>query len=251
MAQRLGGKLAIITGSGSGIGRAICNRFSKEGASLIMVDKSEKSLSETQSLLSEDVHHMSISGDVSDSKFVKSMFHQIQEKFGKHGDVLINSAGITRDNFILKITEEDFDSVINVNLKGVHLMTQAFITSLANPKGFSPASIVNISSIIGKSGNVGQSNYAASKAGVIGFSKSVGYEMGRFGVRCNSVLPGFITTPMTDVVPQAITEKIKKQIPMKRFGSPEEIANTCLFLASDESSYVNCAAIEVTGGLLA
>lgn len=247
MAQRLAGKLAIITGSGSGIGKAICSRFSQEGASLVMIDKTEQSLT-SMNLKGE---HMAITGDVSSSAFTQSVFQQVQEKYGKCGDVLVNSAGITRDNMILKITEQDFDKVCDVNLKGVFLMTQRFIASLRNPKGLSPASIINISSIIGKSGNIGQANYAASKSGVIGFTKSVGYEVGRFGVRCNSLLPGFIETPMTDVVPPKLLERLIKQIPMKRVGQPEEIANACLFLASDESSYVNCAAIEVTGGLLA
>lgn len=247
MAQRLAGKLAIITGSGSGIGKAICSRFSQEGASLVMIDKTEQKLT-SMKLKGEN---MTITGDVSSSTFTQSVFQQIEKKYGKCGDVLVNSAGITRDNMILKITEQDFDKVCDVNLKGVFLMTQGFIASLRNPKGLSPASIINISSIIGKSGNIGQANYAASKSGVIGFTKSVGYEVGRFGVRCNSLLPGFIETPMTDVVPPKLLERLTKQIPMKRVGQPEEIANACLFLASDESSYVNCAAIEVTGGLLA
>lgn len=247
MAQRLAGKLAIITGSGSGIGKAICSRFSQEGASLVMIDKTEQKLT-SMKLKGEN---MTITGDVSSSTFTQSVFQQIEKKYGKCGDVLVNSAGITRDNMILKITEQDFDKVCDVNLKGVFLMTQGFIASLRNPKGLSPASIINISSIIGKSGNIGQANYAASKSGVIGFTKSVGYEVGRFGVRCNSLLPGFIETPMTDVVPPKLLERLIKQIPMKRVGQPDEIANACLFLASDESSYVNCAAIEVTGGLLA
>lgn len=251
MSSQLLGKLAIVTGSASGIGKAVCQRFSKEGAACVMIDMNKNKVEEVKNSLVDCDKHFVIEGDVSDSGFVKSVFTQVKEKYGVKGDILVNSAGITRDNFLLKIKEEDFDKVIDVNLKGIHLMTQNFVASLANNKGFDPAAVVNIASIIGKSGNVGQSNYAASKAGVIAFTKSVGYEFGRFGIRCNSVLPGFTTTPMTDVVPQPIMEKVRKQIPMKRFASPDEIANVCLFLSSNESSYVNCAALEVTGGLLA
>jgi len=246
MAQRLAGKLAIVTGSGSGIGKAVCSRFAKEGAKLVMIDRSG-----CNPQIVDIEKPMEITGDVSCSKFTKSVFDEVQEKYGQPADVLVNCAGIIRDNMILKITEADFDEVINVNLKGTHLMTQAFISSLKGPEGLKPASIVNISSILGKTGNIGQCNYAASKAGVIGYTKSVGYEVGRFGIRCNSVLPGFIETPMTDFVPSDILKKFTKQIPMKRTGTPEEVANVCVFLASDESSYVHCASIEVTGGLLA
>jgi len=249
MSKKLLGKLAVVTGSASGIGRSVCERFSKEGASLVMIDNNEESLKSTKDLIKGD--NRCFAGDVTSATFTKTLFKQVQEDYGRPADILVNSAGIIKDNFLLKMSEEDFDKVIDVNLKGVFLMTQSFVTSLSSVNGIQPASIINISSIIGKSGNVGQANYAASKSAVIGFTKSIGYELGRFGVRCNSVLPGYIETPMTEKVPTNIMQKVLKQIPMKRAGKPEEIANVCLFLASDESSYINCASLEVTGGLLA
>ncbi|XP_076822224.1 (3R)-3-hydroxyacyl-CoA dehydrogenase-like [Clavelina lepadiformis] len=250
---RLAGKVAVVTGAASGIGKAICSKFALEGASVMMVDRSREGMEQVQPCLStkfDNKHHLA-DGDVADMAFAKDLFSNVKENYGKHGDVLVNCAGIIRDSLLINMDESRFDEVIQTNLKSVFVMTKSFIDTLNHPGGMDPASIINISSIVGKGGNTGQANYAASKAGVILFTKSVGFEMGRFGIRCNSVLPGFIKTPMTEQVPEPLLEKVRKQIPMKRFGMPEEIANACLFLASDESSYVNCSALEVTGGLMA
>jgi len=252
---RLANKVAVVTGAASGIGEAICHRFAKEGATIALIDKNLGKLKDTCASLpsndGNDLQHCYFEGDVSSSHFTTGIFQDVQKTLGSHSNILVNCAGITRDSMLLDITEKRFDDVINVNLKSVHLLTQAYIKSLRHSGGIHPASIVNISSIIGKTGNIGQSNYAASKAGVIAFTKSVGYEFGRFNVRCNAVLPGFTVSPMTDVVPERLRQKVQRMIPMNRFADPSEIANVCLFLASDESSYVNCAAIEVTGGLSA
>jgi len=252
--QRLANKVAVVTGAASGIGEAICHRFAKEGATIAMIDRNADKLRSTWSSIpssNNKTEHCYFEGDVSSSHFTSEIFNHVQKTLGCHSDILVNCAGITRDAMLLDISEKKFDDVINVNLKSVHLLTQSYIKSLRHSGGIHPASIVNISSIIGKTGNIGQSNYAASKAGVIAFTKSVGYEFGRFNVRCNAVLPGFTVSPMTDVVPEKLKQKIIRMIPMKRMADPSEIASVCLFLASDESSYVNCAAIEVTGGLSA
>nr|CAB3254321.1 estradiol 17-beta-dehydrogenase 8-like [Phallusia mammillata] len=250
---RLLGKYAIVTGAGSGIGHAICRIFASEGASVLLVDRNEPKINELSQKLDkqhENDHHC-IAGDVSNSGFASSLFEKSQTLFERKGDILVNCAGITRDSLLLNMSEKQFDDVIQVNLKSIFLMTQAYISDMKSSGELKPASIVNISSIVGKGGNVGQANYAASKAGVIGFTKSVGIEMGRFGIRCNAVLPGFIQTPMTQVVPEKVLNQMIHLIPAKRIGNPEEVAKACLFLASDESSYVNCSCLEVTGGLMA
>ncbi|XP_078489804.1 (3R)-3-hydroxyacyl-CoA dehydrogenase-like [Ciona intestinalis] len=253
MSQRLAGKVAIVTGAASGIGRAICQRYANEGASLMLVDRNQERLEKaTKTLFTGHGNKHCISeGNVSDFDFANKLFDQVKETYGKAGNVLVNCAGITRDSLLINMTEKQFDDVIQVNLKSIFTMTKAFIGTLRHTGGMHPASIINISSIVGKTGNAGQANYAASKAGVIGFTKTVGMEMGRYGVRCNAILPGFIQTPMTDAVPEEIMKKYLKMIPMKRMGTPEEIANVCLFLGCDESSYVNCAALEVSGGFFA
>uniref|UniRef100_A0A1A9V0M2 Estradiol 17-beta-dehydrogenase 8 n=1 Tax=Glossina austeni TaxID=7395 RepID=A0A1A9V0M2_GLOAU len=187
---------------------------------------------------------MNVASLESVSKAVESIYQQ----FKTTPSVIVNSAGITRDGYLLKMTEDDYDDVYKVNLKGTFLVTQQFAKAMIN-NGIKGGSIINISSIVAKLNNVGQSNYAASKAGVISLTEVASKEFGKFGIRVNSILPGYIDTPMVAVVPQHIKEEVTKRCPLGRMGEPREVAEVIAFLASDRSSYVNGAAIEVTGGL--
>lgn len=243
----LSGRLAVVTGAGSGIGRAVCRVFASEGATVIGADMNEKGMEETLAMIKDTGDHQSYQCDVSSSASVNNLLDKIKEKYSSAPQVAVNSAGITRDRTMMKLTEEDFDKVVNVNLKGTWLLNKAVGKAMLTDKV--PGSIVNISSLVGKTGNIGQTNYAASKAGVIGITKSMAKEMGKFNIRVNAVLPGFIETPMTETVPENLMQMTKLLIPLGRLGNPEEIANTCAFLASDKSSYITGATIEVTGGL--
>lgn len=243
----LSGRLAVVTGAGSGIGRAVCRVFASEGATVIGADMNEKGMEETLAMIKDTGDHQSFQCDVSSSASVNNLLDKIKEKYSSAPQVAVNSAGITRDRTMMKLTEEDFDKVVNVNLKGTWLLNKAVGKAMLTDKV--PGSIVNISSLVGKTGNIGQTNYAASKAGVIGITKSMAKEMGKFNIRVNAVLPGFIETPMTETVPENLMQMTKLLIPLGRLGNPEEIANTCAFLASDKSSYITGATIEVTGGL--
>lgn len=243
----LSGRLAVVTGGGSGIGRAVCRVFASEGATVIGADMNEKGMEETLAMIKDTGDHQSFQCDVSSSASVNNLLDKIKEKYSSAPQVAVNSAGITRDRTMMKLTEEDFDKVVNVNLKGTWLLNKAVGKAMLTDKV--PGSIVNISSLVGKTGNIGQTNYAASKAGVIGITKSMAKEMGKFNIRVNAVLPGFIETPMTETVPENLMQMTKLLIPLGRLGNPEEIANTCAFLASDKSSYITGATIEVTGGL--
>lgn len=221
--------------------------FASEGATVIGADMNEKGMEETLAMIKDTGDHQSYQCDVSSSASVNNLLDKIKEKYSSAPQVAVNSAGITRDRTMMKLTEEDFDKVVNVNLKGTWLLNKAVGKAMLTNKV--QGSIVNISSLVGKTGNIGQTNYAASKAGVIGITKSMAKEMGKFNIRVNAVLPGFIETPMTETVPENLMQMTKLLIPLGRLGNPEEIANTCAFLASDKSSYITGATIEVTGGL--
>ncbi|GIY01798.1 estradiol 17-beta-dehydrogenase 8 [Caerostris darwini] len=242
----LNGRVAIVTGGGSGIGRAVCKVFANEGATVIAADLNESAAKETIQDISGQ--HFAQSVDVSQSESVLGLVSKIKQDC-PIPDILVNCAGITRDSFMLKMSETMFDDVIKVNLKGTYLMTQA-ISKLMIESKVKVGSIVNISSVSGKIGNVGQCNYAASKAGVESFTKTVAKELAQFNIRCNAVMPGFIDTPMANKVPEKILDHIKKEIPMKRLGKPEEIADVCAFLASQRSSYVTGGIIQVSGGFV-
>ncbi|XP_023270424.1 estradiol 17-beta-dehydrogenase 8 isoform X1 [Seriola lalandi dorsalis] len=250
-ATRLISRLTLVTGGGSGIGRAVCQRFASEGASVVVADISEESANETLGSLQGDLRgqgHMAAVVDVSSKESITKLVTSIQTRYFQPPSVCVNAAGITRDDFLLNMTEEEFDKVIQVNLKGSFLVTQAVAQALVAcgaPKG----SIVTVGSIVGKVGNVGQANYAASKAGVEGLTRTAAKELSRFGIRCNCVLPGFISTPMTDKVPEKVIDKMKSLVPMGRMGEPAEVADVCAFLASDDSRYITGASVEVTGGL--
>ncbi|KAK6640737.1 hypothetical protein RUM44_012434 [Polyplax serrata] len=238
-------KLALITGAGSGIGKATSLCFAREGAIVIAVDKNEQSAAEVKKAIGGQ-QHSAYEMDVSNSESIKKVVREILKVHKNPPSVIVNCAGITMDNFIMNMSEESFSKVLDVNLKGTFLVMQNFAKLLIdnNMKG----SVVNIGSIIGKIGNIGQSNYAASKAGVELVTKSAAKEFGRYGIRCNAVLPGFIETPMVATVPEKVKNLFTKQICLGRLGLPEEVAEVITFLASDKSSYVNGASIEVTGG---
>ncbi|CAH2314581.1 estradiol 17-beta-dehydrogenase 8 [Pelobates cultripes] len=248
---RLKSRLALVTGGGSGIGRAISQRLSLEGASVAVVDVNIDSAKDTLQSLCHGLvgqAHTAFQVDVSQSQSVSALIEQIQAQYSRSPCIAVSSAGITRDEFLLHLAEESFDSVLSVNLKGPFLITQAVARALV-ANGQNKGSIINIGSIVGKVGNLGQCNYAASKAGVEGLTRTAAKELARYGIRCNTVLPGFISTPMTDKVPQKVLDKISGSIPMGRLGKPEDIADVCAFLASDDSKYITGASIEVTGGL--
>ncbi|XP_078146584.1 (3R)-3-hydroxyacyl-CoA dehydrogenase [Centroberyx gerrardi] len=250
-ATRLISRLTLVTGGGSGIGRAVCQRFASEGASVVVADISEESANETLGSLSRDLRgqdHMVAVVDVSSKQSVEKLVTSIQGRFFQPPSVCVHAAGITQDDFLLKMEEEQFDRVIQVNLKGSFLVTQAVAQALVAcgaPKG----SIVTVGSIVGKVGNIGQANYASSKAGVEGLTRTAAKELSRFGIRCNCVLPGFISTPMTEKVPEKVINKMTSLVPLGRMGEPAEVADVCAFLASDESRYITGTSIEVTGGL--
>ncbi|XP_043939511.1 (3R)-3-hydroxyacyl-CoA dehydrogenase isoform X1 [Protopterus annectens] len=248
---KLVSRLAVVTGGGSGIGRAVCQRFALEGATVAVVDIDHKAANETLQELSCDQpaqQHAAFPADVSSCDGVKDLLSAIQAKFLCVPSISVNCAGITADEFVLKMEEEAFDNVLKVNLKGTFLMTQAVSKALV-ASGANNGSIINMGSIVGKVGNLGQANYAASKAGVEGLTKTVAKELARYGIRCNTVLPGFIETPMTAKVPQKVLEKFSGMVPLGRLGSPADVADVCAFLASDDSSYITGTSIEVTGGL--
>nr|ACN49151.1 estradiol 17 beta-dehydrogenase 8 [Oryzias dancena] len=247
---RLISRLTLVTGGGSGIGRAVCQRLASEGASVVVADINQESANETLSSLPDDFRgqvHTATVVDVSSKDSVKKLVTNIQTRYFQPPSVCVNTAGITQDDFLLSMEEEQFDRVIQVNLKGSFLVTQAVTQALVAcgaPKG----SIITVGSIVGKVGNLGQANYAASKAGVQGLTLTAAKELSRFGIRCNCVLPGFITTPMTDKVPEKVISKITTLVPLGRMGEPAEVADACAFLASDDSRYITGASIEVTGG---
>uniref|UniRef100_A0A3P9KDN6 (3R)-3-hydroxyacyl-CoA dehydrogenase n=1 Tax=Oryzias latipes TaxID=8090 RepID=A0A3P9KDN6_ORYLA len=248
---RLISRLTLVTGGGSGIGRAVCQRLASEGASVVVADINQESADETFSSLPDNLRgqvHMATVVDVSLKDSVKKLVTNIQTRYFQPPSVCVNTAGITQDEFLLNMEEEQFDRVIQVNLKGSFLVTQAVAQALV-ACGASKGSIITVGSIVGKVGNLGQANYAASKAGVEGLTRTAAKELSRFGIRCNCVLPGFITTPMTDKVPEKVISKITTLVPLGRMGEPAEVADACAFLASDDSRYITGTSIEVTGGL--
>ena len=244
----LNGKTALITGASRGIGKAIAILFAREGADIALtniIDDEEfrNAVREIEALGVKAKGYISNAAKYDDSQQV---VNEIVKDFG-HLDVLVNNAGITRDTLLMRMTEEQWDSVIAVNLKSVFNLTKAAIPFMLKQKG---GSIVNMSSVVGVSGNAGQSNYSASKAGIIGFTKSVAKEVGSRNIRCNAIAPGFILTEMTDKLPEDVKNEWIGKIPLKRGGTPDDVANTALYLASDLSSYVTGQIIHVCGGML-
>ncbi len=235
MSKRLQGKVAIVTGAAQGIGDATARKFLSEGATVVACDIGKVSI--------EGADAMTV--DVTARDQIDAMVAAVRQRHGRI-DVLVNNAGITLDARLQKMSEEQFDRVIAVNLKGTYHCAQAVIeTMLQQGSGV----ILNASSVVGIYGNFGQTNYAASKFGVIGFVKTWARELGPKGIRCNAIAPGFVATHILDTIPEKVLEQLKERVPLRRLGTPEDIANVYAFLASDEASYINGAVIEVSGGL--
>ncbi|MBL7135726.1 MAG: 3-oxoacyl-[acyl-carrier-protein] reductase [Candidatus Marinimicrobia bacterium] len=240
-------KVIIVTGSGRGIGREIAESFTKNGATVIISDYSTESLIEAENLFkTKGYSFKAIPCDVTNREDVQNLIDLTYKEFGKI-DVLINNAGITKDNLILRMKDEQWDSVIETNLKGVFLTTRASIKYFLKQRY---GKIINISSVVGITGNIGQSNYSASKAGIIGFSKSIARELAIRNITVNIVAPGFIDTPMTSVLPDGVKENFIKKIPLKRMGTPTDIANIVLFIASPLADYITGQVINVDGGMV-
>ncbi|KAA1242759.1 3-oxoacyl-[acyl-carrier-protein] reductase [Aquimarina sp. RZ0] len=241
-------KTVIITGATRGIGKGIAQVFAKQGANVAFTYSSsvEAAIALEKELITFGVKAKAYQSNAASYEQAQELVKDVLETFGSI-DVLINNAGITKDNLLMRMKEEDFDQVIEVNLKSVFNMTKAVQkTMLKQRKG----SIINMSSVVGVKGNAGQANYAASKAGIIGFSKSVALELGSRNIRCNVIAPGFIETEMTGKLDEKVVDEWRKAIPLKRGGSPEDIANSCLFLASDLSTYITGQVLHVDGGML-
>ena len=241
-------KTAIITGATRGIGRGIAVEFAKQGANVAFTYSSSV---DAANALETELNALGIKAkgyqsNAAEFDTAQELAKEILKEFGSI-DVLVNNAGITKDNLLMRISEDDFDKVIQVNLKSVFNMTKAVIRPMMKQRA---GSIINMSSVVGLKGNAGQSNYAASKAGILGFSKSVALELGSRNIRSNVIAPGFIETEMTGKLDEATVQSWRDAIPLKRGGSPEDIANACVFLASDMSSYITRQTLSVDGGML-
>ncbi len=244
----LEGKNVIITGASRGIGKGIAQVFADNGANVAFTYSSSEgpALELEKELSSKGVKAKAYKSNAASFKESEKLVAQVLEDFGGI-DVLINNAGITKDNLLMRMSEEDFDKVIETNLKSVFNMTKAVQRTLLKQRH---GSIINMSSVVGVKGNAGQANYAASKAGMIGFTKSIALELGSRNIRCNAIAPGFIETEMTKKLDEKVVQEWRDAIPLKRGGTPEDIANACLFLASDLSSYVTGHVLSVNGGML-
>lgn len=243
----LEGKVAIITGAARGIGKAIALKFAAQGAHIAFTDLAidENGAATEQAINALGVKGKGYASNAADFEDTASVVKQISDDFGRI-DILVNNAGITRDGLMMRMSEQQWDMVINVNLKSAFNFIHAVTPIMVRQKG---GSIINMSSVVGVSGNAGQANYSASKAGMIGLAKSIAKELGPRGIRANAVAPGFIITEMTDQLSDEVKEGWAKQIPLRREGTPEDVANTCLFLASDLSSYVSGQVINVCGAM--
>ncbi len=245
----LEGKVALITGGSRGIGAAIVKKFAEQGAHVAFTYRSSAeqaaAVAAEAEALCEGVRVKAYQSDAASFEQTKTLVTEILKEFGQI-DVLVNNAGITRDNLLMRMTEEQWDQVMDNNLKSVFNFTKNIMRPMLKAR---KGSIINITSIVGVSGNPGQANYAASKAGIIGFTKSMAYEMGSRNIRCNAIAPGFIATEMTEQLDEKLKDTMIANTALNRFGTVEEIANACLFLASDLSSYVSGETLMVTGGM--
>ena len=245
-AMRLSGKVAIITGAGRGIGHATSLKFGREGAIVITCDiNADQAQQAAKDVTEAGGEALGYQIDVRDQASITRMVESVVARYGRI-DCLVNNAGIVQDSTLKNMTEEQFDSVIEINLKGVYNCTKAVVDVMLKQ---SSGVILNASSIVGIYGNFGQTNYAASKFGVIGMVKTWARELGRKGIRANAVCPGFVLTPILSKIPEKMLKALEDRVPLGRLARPEEIANTFAFLASDEASYINGAVIEVSGGL--
>ena len=244
----LEGKTVIITGASRGIGKGIAQLFAQHGANIAFTYRSSKEEAKTleKALSANGCKVKGYKSDASDFESAQQLTDNVLEEFGNI-DVLVNNAGITKDGLLMRMSEEDFDSVMNINMKSVFNMTKAVLRPMLKQR---KGSIINMSSVVGVKGNAGQANYSASKAAMNGFTKSTALELGSRNIRCNSIAPGFIETEMTEALEEGTVQDWRDKIPLKRGGTPEDIANTTLFLASDMSAYITGQVINVCGGLL-
>ncbi len=241
----LKGKVALVTGAGQGIGASVAVELAKAGADVVVLDlKIDADHNVCKAVREQGVECLAVSADVSDEKSVENAFAAVKEKFGRL-DILVNNAGITKDALSHKMSLEQFNKVLDVNLTGTFICAQKAMAMMAEQGG---GAIVNFSSLSGFMGNVGQANYAASKAGVIGLTKTLALEGARKNIRVNAIAPGVIETPMTDAIPPEIKKNIISRIPLQRMGKPVDVANAVLFLASDLSSFITGHCIHINGG---
>jgi 3-oxoacyl-[acyl-carrier protein] reductase len=249
--MELAGKVALVTGASRGMGKAIALKLasldSKVAVNYVAIEASNKVDADNvvESIIRRGGEAMSVEADVRDSEIVKAMVEQVTDKWGKI-DILVNNAGINRDTLLLRMSDDAWDDVINTNLRGAYLCTKFALRSMMRQEW---GRIINISSVSGIFGNVGQSNYAASKGGIIAFTKSVAREMGSRNITVNAVAPGYIITGMTDKLPSERKEAIRAMIPLQRFGQPEDVAELVAFLASERAGYITGQAITIDGGL--
>lgn len=243
----LANKVAIVTGGSRGIGKEIALELARNGANIAItyVSNDQKAKEVVDEILSLGVKAIAIKADVSKEEEVQDMIKKVEEEFNSV-DILVNNAGITKDNLLIRMKEEEWDQVMNVNLKGTFLCTKA-VSRMMMKKRY--GKIINITSVVGIIGNIGQGNYSASKAGVIGFTKSMARELASRGIRVNAVAPGFIETDMTDVLKEDIKDAMLKSIPLGIFGKPKDIADAVVFLASSKSDYITGQVINVNGGM--
>lgn len=244
----LDGKIALVTGASRGIGRAIAVKLAEAGATVaVNYAGNAQAAEETKALIeAKGQKALLLQADVADGEAVEAMVQQVVEAFGRI-DILVNNAGITRDGLLMRMKEADWDDVMRTNLKGVYNCTKAAIKRMVKQRS---GRIVNMSSVVGLTGNAGQANYAAAKAGVIGFTKATAKELAARGITVNAVAPGFIETDMTAVLSEAVKENLRKGIPLARLGSPEDIAGATLFLVSDAASYITGQTLHVDGGMV-
>jgi len=244
----LEGKNVIITGASRGIGKGIAEVFAKHGANIAFTYRSsdEQAKALEDELSANGCKAKGYKSDASDFDAAQQLSKDVMDDFGSI-DVLVNNAGITKDGLLMRMSEEDFDSVMSINMKSVFNMTKAVLRPMLKARA---GSIINMSSVVGVKGNAGQANYSASKAAINGFTKSTALELGSRNIRCNSIAPGFIETEMTEALGEETVKEWREQIPLKRGGTPDDIANTTLFLASDMSAYVTGQVINVCGGML-
>jgi 3-oxoacyl-[acyl-carrier protein] reductase len=244
----LEGKIAIITGASRGIGKGIAEKFIAQGATVVFTYASsdDKARALETELAAMGGTAKGYKSDAADFNAAQALIDQVVADFGTV-DILVNNAGITRDTLLMRMSEEQWDEVMRVNLKSVFNLTKAVIKPMLKAKA---GSIINMSSVVGVKGNAGQANYAASKAGIIGFTKSVAAELGSRNIRCNAIAPGFIETEMTGALDEKTVQEWRNAIPLKRGGSPEDVANATLFLASDMSGYITGQTLHVCGGML-
>lgn len=246
--ELLKGKTAIITGASRGIGKGIALAFAQNGANIAFtyLSSDEKAKALEAELSEYGIKAKGFKSDASNFEAAQTLADDVMSTFGSI-DVLVNNAGITKDNLLMRMSEEDFDKVMEVNLKSIFNLTKAVLRPMLKQRS---GSIINMSSVVGVKGNAGQANYSASKAGIIGFSKSTALELGSRNIRCNVIAPGFIQTEMTEKLDENVVKGWTDNIPLKRGGNPEDIANATLFLASDMSSYISGQVLNVCGGML-